>query len=146
MLDNSTKGQRRKAIFALEKAMLNEEQVDLPVKHYFADGLYARELFIPKGVLLTGKIHKFSSLNILLSGEISLATEDGNKRINAPYVVSSKPGIKRVGLAHTDCLWLTIFKNEDNEENTDILEKRLTTNDYSELPEAAIKSLLEGGS
>jgi hypothetical protein len=28
------------------------------VRHYFAPGLYAREMTIPKGVTVTGSVHK----------------------------------------------------------------------------------------
>lgn len=143
LLDDSTKGQRRKAIMALEDALLKEEQVELDVEHYFTDGLYARRLFVPKGTLLTGKIHKFSSLNILLKGEISLATENGEVRKVAPYVVASKPGIKRVGLAHTDCEWLTVHGNRNDETDLNILEEKFTTNDFNELPAETVNQLLE---
>ena len=43
----------------LELAMMeNYPAVDLPLKHYFTKGLYCREIFMPKGTLLTSKIHK----------------------------------------------------------------------------------------
>ena len=37
-----------------------------PLKHSFADGQYVREMFIPKGVMIIGKIHKHSHPNFLL--------------------------------------------------------------------------------
>ena len=39
-----------------------------PLRHFFADGVYVREIFIPKGMLIVGKIHKHSHPNFLLLG------------------------------------------------------------------------------
>lgn len=99
----------REKIFALE-AMMKEhpEQLDLPVIHHFSFGVYGRELHIPAGVVLIGEIHKFENLNILSKGEMTLVTDDGIKRVEAPFTVVSPPGTKRAAIAHTDCVWTTI--------------------------------------
>ena len=102
----------REKIARLETAMMQFEQVDIPPIHYFAKGLYAREIFIPAGTLLTGKIHKREHLNIISQGDISVMTEEGVKRISAPFAMVSKPGIKRVGYAHEDTVWTTIHATE----------------------------------
>jgi hypothetical protein len=80
---------------------------DLPVVHHFAPGMYARELHIPAGVMLTGKIHKTRHMNVLSAGEITVWTEDGMQRLSAPFSFESQPGTKRIGYAHTDCVWTT---------------------------------------
>jgi len=92
------------------KAM--EQQVGLVETHHFSNGVYARELFIPEGTLLTGKIHKHENLNILSQGTISVATEDGVKTITAPATIVSKPGTKRLGFAHTDCVWTCVHSTD----------------------------------
>jgi hypothetical protein len=101
------------------------------VTHYFADGLYARELFIPKGTLLTGKIHRTLHLNIISKGDISVLTEDGMKRIKAPCTIVSKPGMKRVGYAHEDTVWTTIHGT--HETDLEVLEHKLIAPSYEEL-------------
>jgi hypothetical protein len=93
---------------AMRKVGAQGHAVTIETKHHFADGLYAREIFIPKGTLLTGKIHLFEHLNVISKGDISVMTEDGIKRITAPAMIVSKPGIKRVGFAHEDTVWTTI--------------------------------------
>jgi hypothetical protein len=90
-------------------------QLDLPVKHHFSKGVYARELFIPKGTVLTGKIHKHAQLNILSQGEISVLTEDGIKRVKAPFHVVSPAGTKRIAYAHEDCVWTTVHGTEETD-------------------------------
>ena len=105
----------RERILRLESWMNTLEQADLPVNHHFAKGQYARELFIPKGVCLIGKIHKCEHLNIISKGDITVLTETGMKRIIAPYTFVSRPGTKRVGLAHADTVWVTIHATEETD-------------------------------
>jgi quercetin dioxygenase-like cupin family protein len=102
----------RGKVFQLEQKMLEQPQLDLPVKHHFSQGVYARELFIPAGTLLTGKIHKYEQLNILSQGEMSVLTEEGVKRVKAPFHIVAPPGTKRIAYAHTDCTWTTIHQTE----------------------------------
>lgn len=98
----------RAKVYQAEAVMKTLPQVEMPVTHHFSEGVYARELFIPKDTILTGKIHKFSQLNILSQGEISVLTEDGVKRVKAPFHIVSPPGTKRIAYAHEDCVWTTI--------------------------------------
>jgi hypothetical protein len=115
----------REKVLRLEQELLRGETIDLPVNHHFAQGLYARELFIPKGTVLTGKIHRFEQINIISQGEISVLTEDGIVRIKAPYTLVSPPGTKRVGYAHEDTVWTTIHPNPGDETDLEALEARL---------------------
>lgn len=107
-------------------------QVDIPLVHRFSNGLYAREIFIPKGTILVGKIHRYESLNIVSMGDITVLTEDGAKRVQAPYTVVSPPGTKRVGFANEDTVWTTIHATDE----TDLgkLEDDLILNEYDPLP------------
>lgn len=94
---------------ALEGAMLAHlPPVEAPVTHHFAHGIYGREMFIPAGTMLTGKIHRYSTLNLLIQGEITVTTPEGVKRIAAPAVFVSPPGCKKVGFAHTDVRWVNV--------------------------------------
>jgi hypothetical protein len=54
-------------------------------------------------------------LNILSKGEISVLTEDGIKRVSAPFHVVSPAGTKRIAYAHEDCVWTTIHGTEEND-------------------------------
>jgi hypothetical protein len=76
--------------------------------HHFAPGVYARELRIPADHILVGKIHKHEHLCIVSAGDITVFSEFGCNRIRAPATILSKPGAKRVGIAHTDTVWTTI--------------------------------------
>jgi|ERR1035437_2089492 hypothetical protein len=109
----------RNKIDQLENVMneMKELQINIEPKHYFAKGLYAREITIPKGTTLTGKIHKFSHINIISKGEISVLTENGVERIIAPATIVSNPGTKRVGYAHEETVWTTFHATDETDEN-----------------------------
>lgn len=93
----------------LEAAMLSQlPPAEAPVTHHFADGIYGREMFIPAGTMLTGKVHRFATLNLLLQGDITVTTPEGVKRIQAPAIFVSAPGCKKVGFAHTDTIWVNV--------------------------------------
>ena len=120
----------RQKIDRLESVMFSIPQLEIKPTHYFADGLYAREIFIPKGTTLTGKIHKTEHLNIISKGDISVMTEHGIKRIKAPCTMVSKPGTKRVGYAHEDTVWTTIHASA--ERDLDKLEALLIAPTYDD--------------
>ena len=105
-------------------------QMDLEPVHHFAKGIYARELFLPAGVILTGKIHKTEHINIISMGDISVITEDGIQRIKAPCTMVVRPGIKRVGFTHTDTIWTTIHAT--TETDLEKLEEELIAPSYDE--------------
>lgn len=120
----------RQKIVSLENEMRKHEQIEIEPKHYLAKGLYAREILIPKGTLLTGKIHLEEHINVVAQGDISVATDDGIKRIKAPAVIVSKPGIKRIGYAHENTTWVTIHACE--ERDIEKIEEVLVVDDYAE--------------
>lgn len=105
----------REKLQRLEDALFAGKTVDLPVKHHFSRGVYARELFIPKGTVLVGKIHKFSQINIVSKGDISVLTEDGIKRVKSGTTIVSPPGVKRAGYAHEDTIWTTIHGTQETD-------------------------------
>ena len=104
----------------------------MPLFHHFADGLYGRELHVPAGCMLTGAIHKREHFNLVLKGDISVLTEDGPMRVRAPAVLVSKPGIKRLGFAHEDTVWLTISACESKAPEAAWFE--LVTDNYEDVP------------
>lgn len=88
-------------------------QVELGNEHYFAPGMYARELFMPAGVLVVGQIHKFKHISIMAYGDVTVYTEqDGGKRYRGYNVVISEAGAKRVLYPHADTMWTTVHATD----------------------------------
>ena len=110
--------------------MLAMPQVTIPVVDRFSKGIYAREITIPAGTCLTGRVHKYENLNILSKGDMSVMTETGVVRVQAPFTVVSPPGTKRIAYAHTECVWTTIHGT--NETDVDKIELEFTAADETE--------------
>lgn len=105
----------REKVQRLEESLRQYEQLSEEVTHHFAGGVYARELHIPKGAVIVGKIHRHAHLNFLMKGEISVLTEHGIQRLKAPAVIASSPGIKRAGFAHEDTIWITVHATQETD-------------------------------
>jgi hypothetical protein len=116
-------------IRALEDELLKLPQAELPLFHEFPNGLYARTMFIRKDVVLTGAVHKHECYNVISQGDITVATPEGVKRIQAPFMMVSGPGTKRAGWAHEDTVWTTIHPNPDNLRDIAELERILVYSD-----------------
>jgi hypothetical protein len=96
-------------IQALAAELRKLPQVDAPITHHFADGVYGREMFLPAGATIVGKMHRFATLNILAQGEISVTNADGAVRVlKAPAVFVSPPMCQKVGHAITDVVWINV--------------------------------------
>jgi hypothetical protein len=103
----------REQIDRLQAEMVKMPQADLQTEHYFSEsGMYCRKVFRPAGTLIVGKVHKHHHLFLCAMGEIIAWTENGMKRLQAGDVVESKPGTKRVTLAVTDAIGMTVHRTD----------------------------------
>lgn len=127
-----SKPEVRELISRLEETLKDGEQIEVPIQHHFSKGVYAREMSLPKGSIVVGKIHKFQSLNILSQGEVSVYSQDGYIRVKAPYTFVSSPGAKRVIVAHEDIVWTTIHGTD--EKDVEKIEDEFIAKTYEELP------------
>ena len=116
----------------MEAAMMAMEQVELETNHYFADGTYTRELLIPAGTVLTGKIHRNSCINILAKGKIKVVTDDAQYEIEAPYTFVSSPGAKKAGYAIEDSVWINVHP-WDGQMNLEQIEHKTIVPSYEQL-------------
>lgn len=126
---------------SIERGEFESNEKDCPLTHYFTPvseqfgcSVYAREMFIPKGALIVGKIHRHSHLNMITKGCISVSTEFGKEYYRAPVTFISAAGTKRAVLAEEDTIWTTIhLVDNPGEENVDQIVDDLTAETYAEL-------------
>lgn len=118
----ATEDMMRSAVFEAERVIHSSPErirpVDpalWPLRHHFARGIYGRELHIPAGHYLTGHIHKYSQLNIMSKGDMTVITPTGPKRVQAGFHVVSPAGTKRIAFAHTDTIWTTIHGTDETD-------------------------------
>lgn len=108
-------------VLRLERELGKMPQAELPLRHFFikspipVTGGYARELTILKGVALVGRVHKHPCINIISKGDISVTTDQGVKRIQAPHTFVSPAGTKRAGYAHEETIWTTVHLTDETD-------------------------------
>tara|TARA_R100001594_G_scaffold103464_2_gene138117 strand:- start:494 stop:979 length:486 start_codon:yes stop_codon:yes gene_type:complete len=111
----------------------NNERI--PIRHFFMDGVYVREMKMFKNMVIIGAIHKHLHMCFLLEGHLTVANEDGVTEHKAPCYIESSPGVKRILYAHEDSLWYNTHKNPSNTEDVDQLEKEIVAVSYDEYEE-----------
>lgn len=105
---------------------VQDNLLDLPLKHIFAQGMYIREMFIPQGVCLTSKVHLHENVFIVSMGVINIIDENCEiTTMIAPFTGVSKKGTRRMGYALSDTIFSSIHPNPDNCTDIPTLEKRL---------------------
>jgi hypothetical protein len=105
----------REYIQRVTACLMEGQTVELEVKHTFLEGMYMRELFIPRGTILVGKIHKLPCLNVVSRGDISILTETGTARVRAGYSVPSPAGLQKLGYAHEDTVFVNVFRTDETD-------------------------------
>ena len=113
------------------KHIVTESKIAL-IKHTFADGVYIRQMDMIKGSVVVGAIHKHLHAWFLLTGHITVATENTTEDYIAPCYVVSTPGIKRVILANENSIFVNVHKNPSNTKDIDQLEKEIVALNYEE--------------
>lgn len=117
----------------LRKLPQDEFAKSIRTEHYFADGMYARTLFRPKGTLIIGKVHKREHFYIVAKGCVQI----GRNVHPAGTVIVSSPGTKRAVLALEDSLCMTIHRTKKR--NLDKIEAQLIEPDAKALFDASNK-------
>jgi hypothetical protein len=112
------------------REMKRMDQIEIPVRHYFAEKSYAREIVIPKDTIVLGKIHKYSHVNICSKGDISVLTPNGVVRIKAPHTVVSPAWSQKIAYTHEETVWTTFHSTELTE--PDEIEKFFVVENYQE--------------
>lgn len=111
------------------------------LKHYFTPkdekygcSTYAREIFLPKGSFVIGKIHRHQHLNFISKGKVKVFTEFGEKSFEAPCTFVSEVGLKRAVYAEEDTIWTTVHLTEfEKESDLDKIEQEVISPTYDEM-------------
>ncbi|QHJ75339.1 hypothetical protein SnaR1_gp38 [Sphaerotilus phage vB_SnaP-R1] len=127
---------RREAILRLQDAIISEGRdvgpASCPVKHHFAPGSYGREMTLPAGLVVVGKIHKHAHINVISKGRVQVFTEqEGVLELAAPCTFVSSPGTKRVVHVLEETVWTTVHVTD----KTDLaeIEREVIATDFMEV-------------
>jgi len=106
-----------KTISELHKVMKGTFEVDLGIVHNFSDGLYAKQMFVPKGYVVGTHAHTFSHLSILAKGKVIVRTDDSVTEYTAPACLEIKEGIQHAIEALEDTVWFCIHATDETDIN-----------------------------
>jgi len=123
----------RQKVDRLESFLMALPQVVCRVRHHFAPGMYAREMTIPAGTVVTGAVHKTDNLIVVSMGRLQIVTPDGTKEVKAGDTLLCKAGMKNAVVALEDSRWTNFLANPTNETDTDKLTEVFTESKASEL-------------
>lgn len=124
----------KSAIDELQRKMSLMPQAEMLTEHFFVPGMYCRKVTRGAGTLIVGKVHKQPHFFVCASGEIAVWSENGTRILKAGDVVESTPGTKRVTLALTDAVGMTVHKTDKTE--LDDIEDELIEPDESAMFDA----------
>ena len=103
-------------IDALEAELLKFPQVEIPLVHGFAPGVYTREVTMPAGSFIIGQRHKTEHFNVVLTGRAKVLVGDGEvATVQAPCVLKSNAGIRKVLLIEEEMRWMTVHATEETD-------------------------------
>ena len=105
-------------IASIEAELLKYKQIEFPLKHLFAPGVYIREITMPRGehgVLVIGHEHKTEHFNIVLTGRAIVLSGEELHYISAPSVFVSKAGVRKVLVIVEDMRWLTVHPTSETD-------------------------------
>jgi len=132
-------------IEALEREWMKEPQVDIPTVGRHAGGIYAREIIIPAGTALTGRIYRDDHFDVMVYGDVTVSSDDGIKRLEGFHIFKGNKGKKRAGYTHKETKWITFCVSSEMSDDECLdaltcssfaqLETTLTLSDYIEEPE-----------
>lgn len=109
----------------LAKMMLEDN-----VTNHMVDGLYVRELLIPKGSVILSRVHKRPLVNIISKGTVIVIDSNGRNEYTAPHTFISVAGTQRVVIAPEEAVWNTAHVTEVT--NPDELVDDLSFDNYDE--------------
>lgn len=97
-----------------DKSVLDVQGPDC-IKEYLCNGIYARELTVPAGTVISAGIHKHANITVVSQGKVRVATEEGVRTIEAPCTFISSPGIKRAAYIMEDTVWTTFHATQETD-------------------------------
>lgn len=116
----------RSQVKAYERAIIEQlEPVDAPLEHHFIPGVYVRKMTLPAGAAIAGKIHDTLHMCIVAKGRILVASEEGTRELVAGDVFVSRPGVKRVGYAVEETVFINVHTNREDDTDLAVLESKL---------------------
>ena len=97
------------------KEKLGTWEFDPKVKHNFSDGVYAKEMSLPKGYIAYSHSHIYEHLSILAKGRVIVKTDDYVKEYEAPACLNIEANTYHQIEALEDCIWYCVHATNEKD-------------------------------
>jgi len=133
----------REQIVRLQEAMLPHQTKQPEPTHFFAPGMYLRELTVPAGMLLVGKTHRHAHFLVVTKGRAEVISEFGRTVVEPGHVSVSQAGVKRVVLALEDTQFITVHLNPSDTQDLTVVEAEHIEPEVLELGASPVQGELQ---
>lgn len=100
---------------AIEAACLRLPQVDCPLEHRFAPGVYLRKITMPKGTFVIGHQHRTEHFNVILRGRATVIMDGQVHEVVAPCILKSGAGMRKALYIWEEMEWATIHPTDETD-------------------------------
>jgi hypothetical protein len=126
-----------KHINQLESAleyMPPEYRLKSELTHTFTPHLYGRKITMPKGALLTTRIHLTEHQFVILRGVVSVwDDEHGVVTLHAGHHGITKAGTRRVLFVHEECEWMTFHVTDETDPDKIVMQITYTGGKFRDI-------------
>ena len=93
-----------------------EDRADFPTFHHFTPGMYAREIHMAAGSIVTSYVHRYEHPYVVSQGDCFVFTDTLRwQRIVAPYFGITKAGTRRLLVMSAYTIWTTFHATSTTE-------------------------------
>jgi quercetin dioxygenase-like cupin family protein len=90
-------------------------EIDLHIQHHFSDGVYAKQMALPKGHFAVSHKHNYSHLSVLASGEALVEVDGIVNLYKAPACIHIAADTEHKITALEDVVWYCIHATDETD-------------------------------
>jgi len=102
-------------IEGMMRELAKRDQTDLRTVHHFSNGVYAKQMHLPKGHMAISHKHAYSHLSILAAGSAVVATDGRSRLFHAPACIEIEAGVNHSITAIEDVTWFCIHATDETD-------------------------------
>lgn len=90
-------------------------EIDLGIKHHFSNGLYAKEMHLPKDHFAVSHKHSYDHVSMLYQGRAKVTVNGVDEVYTAPAFIMIRAGQEHTILAESDVIWFCVHETDETD-------------------------------
>ena len=90
-------------------------EIDLRIQHHFSDGIYAKEMHLPKDHYAVSHKHNYDHLSVLWSGTARVEVDGKEVVHTAPAFIKIKANAEHKITAVDDVIWYCVHETDETD-------------------------------